>query len=111
VDTGDYLEPPEGFLESQYETLKEWYDANPENDPASQHFIEKAERDASVPLSPEQEVLVHSDLTEDDIPEMDEQTQEEAVQETINLVKEIIAPLVHVSPDEVDEDFDDEPPF
>lgn len=111
VDTGDYLEPPEGFLESQYETLKEWYDANPENDPASQHFIERVERDASVPLSPEQEVLVHSDLTEDDIPEMDEQTQEEAVQDTINLVKEIIAPLVHVSPDEVDEDFDEDAPF
>ena len=25
TDTGDYLEPPEGFLESEYQTLKEWY--------------------------------------------------------------------------------------
>ena len=25
TDTGDYLEPPEGFLESEYQTLKDWY--------------------------------------------------------------------------------------
>lgn len=30
VDTGDYLEPPEGFLESEYQTLKEWYNARGE---------------------------------------------------------------------------------
>lgn len=25
IDTGDYLEPPEGFLESECQTLKEWF--------------------------------------------------------------------------------------
>lgn len=32
TDTGDYLEPPEGFLDSPYETLKEWYASNPCNE-------------------------------------------------------------------------------
>lgn len=27
IDTGDYLEPPEGFLESEFQTLKEFYAA------------------------------------------------------------------------------------
>lgn len=65
IDTGDYLEPPEGFLESQYETLREWYLAYPDSDPTK-----VPPRDASVPLDPEQEVVTESDLTEDDIPPM-----------------------------------------
>ncbi|URC22334.1 ATP-dependent helicase [Serratia phage vB_SmaM-ChuuTotoro] len=68
IDTGDYLEPPEGFLESQYETLREWYLAYPDSDPTKTVM-----RDASVPLDPEQEVVTESDLTEADIPAMRDQ--------------------------------------
>ncbi|AXN57919.1 primase/helicase protein [Acinetobacter phage ABPH49] len=71
IDTGDYLEPPEGFLDSQYETLREWYLAYPDSDPTK-----LAPRDASVPLSPEQEVVTESDLTQDDIPAMRDQDKE-----------------------------------
>lgn len=69
IDTGDYLEPPEGFLESQYETLREWYLAYPEQDPTREDYKAPSDlRDASEPLTPEQSVVVESDLTEENIP-------------------------------------------
>lgn len=71
IDTGDYLEPPEGFLDSPYETLREWYAVHPEDDPSSPEYKEKM-RDASQPLSPENQDKTLSDLTEDDIPKGDE---------------------------------------
>lgn len=39
VDTGDYLEPPEGFLESEYQTLKDWYAARPSTMPSNPSFV------------------------------------------------------------------------
>lgn len=71
IDTGDYLEPPEGFLDSPYETLREWYAVHPEDDPSSPEYKEKM-RDASQPLSPENQDKTLSDLTESDIPKGDE---------------------------------------
>lgn len=70
IDTGDYLEPPEGFLDSQYETLREWYLAYPDQDPTKADYKVPAMRDASQPLDQEQAVVVESDLTEADIPKM-----------------------------------------
>lgn len=39
TDTGDYLEPPEGFLESEYQTLKDWYAARPDTAPNNPSFV------------------------------------------------------------------------
>lgn len=66
VATGDYLEPPEGFLDSPYETLKDWYDANPQS--VSMQMI-----DASVPLSPDNVQNDYSDLTDEDMEQLNEQ--------------------------------------
>lgn len=39
IDTGDYLEPPEGFLESEYMTLKDWYAARPRVEQNNPSFV------------------------------------------------------------------------
>ena len=97
IDTGDYLEPPEGFLDSPYETLREWYAVHPQDDPNSTEYKEP-KGDSVVPLSDENQDKSGSDLTEDDIPQIDEeflaaqQVAEEAEAEKITLpVAEAIA--------------------
>lgn len=62
VDTGDYLEPPEGFLESEYQTLKEWYNIYPEK---KEVVNDNALKELSLD---NQENQHYSDLTEGDIP-------------------------------------------
>lgn len=77
VDTGDYLEPPEGFLESEYQTLREWYNTHPKDDPTLQaaSVHKRPNFDPSIPLSREnEEGLVQEgyELTQDQIPEAEE---------------------------------------
>ena len=72
IDTGDYLEPPEGFLDSPYETLREWYAVHPQDDPNSTEYKEP-KGDSVVPLSEENQDKEGSDLTEDDIPPVDDE--------------------------------------
>lgn len=127
VDTGDYLEPPEGFLDSQYETLREWYAVHPEDNPAN-HDGPLMTRDASVPLSPENEDKTYSDLTDADIPplqEGEEDDNQEAVDQfkgwlggSLGVPTDISQPepeqsTVELPKDEgnADPDFDDEVPF
>lgn len=63
VDTGDYLEPPEGFLESDCQTLREWYNIHPETrDVVNQGALQQLSSD-------NQDNQHYSDLTEQDIPE------------------------------------------
>lgn len=97
IDTGDYLEPPEGFLDSPYETLREWYAVHPEHDPSNDSYQEP-KGSAAQPLSPENQDKTGSDLTEDDIPPIDEeflaaqQAAEEAGTEKVTLsIAEAIA--------------------
>lgn len=85
IDTGDYLEPPEGFLDSPYETLREWYAVHPEHDPSNASYQEPT-GSAAQPLSPENQDKTGSDLTDDDIPPVDEQflaAQEEAKEQQV----------------------------
>ena len=72
IDTGDYLEPPEGFLDSAYETLREWYAVHPQDDPNNDKYKEPAGM-AAQPLSTENQDKSGSDLSEEDIPPADEQ--------------------------------------
>lgn len=72
TDTGDYLEPPQGFLESPYETLREWYAVHPQDDPNNTEYKEP-KGDLAVPLSDENQDKSGSDLTEDDISHTDEE--------------------------------------
>lgn len=98
IDTGDYLEPPEGFLDSPYETLKEWYAAHPETDPRSSQYVpEDASKKQLAPLTSENEEKVMSDLTEDDIPPLEEDSNEHADSGSPE--------------EEQEEEFDDLPPF
>ena len=101
VDTGDYLEPPEGFLDSSYERLSEWYAANPETDPRSDKYVPiEVGKKQLAPLSPQNEDKQMADLKESDIPE--ELPEVEVVQQPLAL------------PDDNsgnDEEYDDEPPF
>lgn len=129
IDTGDYLEPPEGFLDSEYETLREWYLVHPEDDP-NNSLHKPAMRDASVPLSADNQIKEHSDLTEADIPpigDTDEEdgidciiepevVKEEAVVEAKEEVKVETTPVttIPISENVVtvdDDDWDDAPPF
>lgn len=84
IDTGDYLEPPEGFLDGPYESLREWYAVHPEDDPSSEKYIPN-NFDPTVPLSIENSDKTQSDLTEDDIPPEDEEdiSPQEDVQPTL----------------------------
>ena len=62
VDTGDYLEPPEGFLESDCQTLREWYNIHPEKkDVVNSNALQELSTD-------NQENKHYSDLTEENIP-------------------------------------------
>lgn len=75
VDTGDYLEPPEGFLESPHNTLREWYMEHPEDDPTKVDDVSVVHKRPPgsnfIPLSQENlEGLTeeHYEITEDQIP-------------------------------------------
>lgn len=105
IDTGDYLEPPEGFLDSAYETLREWYAANPEDDPSREGY-KTPQRDASVPLSEENEQKEYSDLKEEDIPP-EEATDEDEIEAP--QVSQSEPPVLPDPPPSEDEDFDEAP--
>lgn len=80
IDTGDYLEPPEGFLDSPYETLREWYAVHPQDNPDNESY-QAPRGDQAQPLSTENQDKTGSDLTDDDIPPADAEflaAQEEA---------------------------------
>ncbi|QYC52577.1 replicative helicase, DnaB family [Salmonella phage SSBI34] len=108
IDTGDYLEPPEGFLDSPYETLREWYAIHPEDDPSSEHYVEKAVGKMQ-PLSQENSEKGLSDLKEDDIPddEDDIEPQQMEIKEDSKPEESKVTPEVV----EDDSDWDDQPPF
>lgn len=124
IDTGDYLEPPEGFLDSPYETLREWYAAHPEDDHRSPDFKPKA---AEIqPLSESNSDLTRSDITEEDIPEPDENFLEAQKQEMKEVMEELGQPMEEIweqqdiveaaanipdVPEVEDVDFDDAAPF
>lgn len=133
IDTGDYLEPPEGFLESECQTLREWYNIHPEDDPANEEVSvhKRPKVDAFLPLSEENlEGLTeeHYEITEDQIPDGPASEPEEAVTETV-VVTEVVEPSVvpinvQVVPEVTqatndgppeptfsDDNWDDEPPF
>lgn len=107
IDTGDYLEPPEGFLaDPTCQTLKEWYDLHPEQkDGGSNH-------DALSPLSEDNSVKQYSDLTQDDIPPNDDEGSEteEGSPEPSPEPQEP-TPVAHNydEPEEYEEDDDDAP--
>lgn len=70
VDTGDYLEPPEGFLDSECQTLREWFNLHPESKDVTN-------TNALLELSPSnQENQHYADLTEDNIPAADDENRE-----------------------------------
>lgn len=70
VDTGDYLEPPEGFLNSECQTLREWFNLHPESKDVTN-------TNALLELSPSnQENQHYADLTEDNIPAADDENRE-----------------------------------
>ena len=70
VDTGDYLEPPEGFLDSECQTLREWFNIHPESkDLTNNNALQ--ELSAS-----NQENQHYTNLTEDNIPPADDENQE-----------------------------------
>lgn len=129
IDTGDYLEPPEGFLDSEYETLREWYLVHPEDDP-NNSLHKPAMRDASVPLSADNQIKEHSDLTEADIPPIGDTDEEDGIdcviepdsvaEETVAVVEApvvespvvpVVTPPVSENMITVDDDWDDAPPF
>lgn len=126
IDTGDYLEPPEGFLDSPYETLRDWYSAHPADDPSHETYQEPRGTSAQ-PLSPENQDKTGSDLTEGDIPppeEDDNQDEEEVEQQDLNFVSDqdpesevtgethgVVPADIPDLPDMPDEDMDDEVPF
>lgn len=92
IDTGDYLEPPEGFLDSPYETLREWYAVHPEHNPINESYQEPRGTSAQ-PLSVENQDKTGSDLTEGDIPPADEkflaaQAEAKLVEEQAEVVEQ-----------------------
>lgn len=125
IDTGDYLEPPEGFLESPYETLREWYAAHPEDDHRSPDFKPKA---AEIqPLSEQNSDLTRSDIKEEDIPEPDDNFLREQEEEIKKVMEEMEQPSEEPTweqqsivesagdipdvPDTEPDDWDDNAPF
>lgn len=127
IDTGDYLEPPEGFLESDCQTLREWYSLNPKDDPTKDEVSvhKKPPFDALMPLSMEN--MENSDsegyeLTQDQIPEDDEDSElyspsedvgeeeNENTGDSIGLEENTVEDVVGASTDEEGE-WDDDPPF
>lgn len=133
IDTGDYLEPPEGFLESECQTLREWYNQHPEDDPTKGDVSvhKRPNFDPMVPLSVENEeglTKEHYPITQDQIPENDpedaveEQAPVEAVVESEKetaLSQEVVAESAVEAPKASDntvteyanDDWDSEPPF
>lgn len=119
IDTGDYLEPPAGFLDSPYETLKEWYAIHPEDDPNGDGYKEPSNSDAVQPLSSDNQEKTLSDLTEDDIPTAEEEEATAGAEEVKDPVEDKAAeagePDLPDVPDDVSGDEgdwdDDQPPF
>lgn len=135
IDTGDYLEPPEGFLESECQTLREWYNQHPEDDPTKGDVSvhKKPTFDAMQPLSAENvEGLTkdHYEITQDQIPEAEEEpvqgalnveatvTEEPVVTEAVEAPVAVVVekPPVAAAPAPVldgfdDNDWDSDPPF
>lgn len=132
VDTGDYLEPPEGFLDSECQTLREWYNIHPEDDPANadRAVHKKPNFDAMQPLSAENtEGLTkdHYEITQDQIPEadaQDEDTPELATDAPTTASQTEVSPAAPVEQEKpseptplpdtsnlTDDDWDEDPPF
>ena len=111
TDTGDYLEPPEGFLDSPYETLREWYAANPEDDPASERYVDKSStHNATQPLSEANSEKGYADLKESDIPpDADDVTLDDSEPDDPVIDPAISALVPEV--ENTDGDWDDEAPF
>lgn len=70
VDTGDYLEPPEGFLESDCQTLREWYNIHPE----TKDLVNSSALQELSPVN--QENQHYADLAEENIPAADDENRE-----------------------------------
>lgn len=116
IDTGDYLEPPEGFLDSPYETLREWYAANPEDDPNSPQYVEKQQKGAAQPLSEQNAEKGYSDIKEEDIPQDQDEVDPDlsAVDDVPPQPEPEIDPAISALVPEVsdnDIDIDDDCPF
>jgi len=111
TDTGDYLEPPEGFLDSSFETLKEWYVAHPEDDPTGEDYKESTSGEV-LPLSEENKDKSFSGEESEDIPPQDApiDTGGEEVEE--GFLEEQPEPTdALVAPSEAGGFGSDEPPF